>query len=252
MATWNRQLAVSNAVQGEWEYTGRELESMAFAVNYHRWILQMLRPFLGERLVEVGAGTGSFSELLLETNPESLTMLEPSANMYPVLVRRLQAVDKRRVGRPLQSTLGDAANQIRERPNSILYVNVLEHIEDDEAELAAAYSLLAPGGRVLIFVPANPWLMSPMDRQMGHYRRYKRSELLRKCRSAGFDISFSANFDILGIVPWWLKYCLMRSKRMESGLVWLYDRGVLPIAKILEAVISPPIGKNVVVVGEKT
>jgi len=64
---------------------------MAFAVNYHRWILDRLAPFLGKRIIEVGAGVGSFSELLLETRPESLTSLEPSPNMFAVLIQRLAA-----------------------------------------------------------------------------------------------------------------------------------------------------------------
>ena len=133
------------------KYTGREMESMDFAVNYHRWILEIFRPFLGKRIVEVGAGTGAFSQMLMETNPESLTMLEPSANLFPLLVERMGS------DRALQGTLREASVS---NPDSILYVNVLEHVENDEAELADAHSMLAPSGRVFIFVPANRWLMS--------------------------------------------------------------------------------------------
>ncbi len=232
-------------------YSGRELESMDFAVNYHRWILKTFRPFLGTRIVEVGAGSGSFSQLLMETVPEALTMLEPSANLYPLLAARLPTFDKAGVGRAYQRTLGDAVECIAPPPDSVLYVNVLEHIEDDEGELAAVHALLSPGGRVLIFVPANRWLMSAMDRQMGHFRRYTLRELTHKCRAAGFQICFSSHFDILGIAPWWLKYRLLGSTTMESGLVRFYDRCVVPISQMVEKAIAPPIGKNVVVVGRK-
>jgi 2-polyprenyl-3-methyl-5-hydroxy-6-metoxy-1,4-benzoquinol methylase len=226
------------------KYTGREIEAMDFAVNYHRWILDGFRPWLGKRIVEVGAGSGAFSELLMGTKPEALTMLEPSGNLYPLLAERM------RRGQPLNVTLREAAKFIA-TPDSIIYVNVLEHIEDDEDELAAVHSLLSNGGRVFIFVPANSWLMSDMDRLMGHYRRYTRDELIRKCRSAGFQIRSAKYFDFPGIFPWLLKYRLMKSTSMESGLVKLYDGVVVPVIRMMEDLISPPMGKSILLIGEK-
>ena len=224
------------------KYTGREMESMDFAVNYHRWILEIFRPFLGKRIVEVGAGTGAFSQMLMETKPESLTMLEPSANLFPRLVERMGS------DRTFQSTLREASVS---DPDSILYVNVLEHVENDEAELADAHSLLNSGGRVFIFVPANPWLMSDIDRLMGHHRRYTLAGLSLKCRSAGFNIRYSSRFDFFGIIPWLVKYRLLRSTTMESGLVKLYDSLVVPVARVAEGIIRPPVGKSIILIGEK-
>src|SRR5688572_14945435 len=77
-----------------WNYSGTELESMALAVNYSRWILDRLKPFIGKHVVEVGAGHGSFSKLLLETNPASMTLIEPSLNLYTSLRERLSEIDK--------------------------------------------------------------------------------------------------------------------------------------------------------------
>jgi hypothetical protein len=136
-------------------------------------------------------------------------------------------------------------------PDSILYVNVLEHIEDDEGELRAAYSCLASGGRVLIFVPANPWLMGSIDRQFGHFRRYTMKDLSSKCSAAGFTLRATAHFDLLGIFPWWLRYCLLKSERMEPAAVRLYDRWVVPVSRTIETLVAPPIGKNIILVAEK-
>lgn len=236
----------------DWEYTGRELESMTFAENYHRWILEQLQPYLGKRIVEIGAGAGAFSTLLLETKPESLASLEPSANMFPELVRTLARTDTARVAKAYQSTL-DAliASKTLQPPDTLVYINVMEHIEEDEQELRHAYSLLQPGGRLLIFVPANQWLMAEMDRHLGHFRRYSMTELQDKCRKAGFNVLLSHYFDFLGILPWWIKFCLLKSDRMEPGAVMLYDRCVVPIARILEGIVSPPIGKNIILAAEK-
>jgi SAM-dependent methyltransferase len=240
-------------MQDQWTYPGRELESMAFALNYHRWILDIFRPYVGKRIVEVGAGSGSFSELLLETGPDQLDALEPSANMYPLLAAHLQHLDSGRVSRAHQGTLIGSLDTIRKRgaPDSVVYVNVLEHVQDDRQELAAIHSLLRPQGHALIFVPANRWLMGTMDREFGHFRRYTMKELRSKCEAAGFTIRLASHFDFLGIAPWWLKYCLFKSKKMEPAAVRVYDRCVVPAARFFESLIPPPVGKNIVVVASK-
>ena len=149
-------------------YQVRDLEAMAFAERYHRWILREFRPHLGTRVVEVGAGAGSFSELLFETRPESLTLVEPSAEMFPLLESRADAA--RRAGARVatyNAIFRRVAAEIaaRARPDSILYINVLEHVEDDEAELAAVRDALAPEGRALLFVPAFGWLYGGLRRR---------------------------------------------------------------------------------------
>jgi len=236
-----------------WSYTGRELESMGFAVNYHRWILERLEPYIGRRIVEVGAGTGSLSSLLLDRDIESLTALEPSSNMYPLLAARIAGIDSRRVVKTMQKTLADASLSLAENdpPDSILYINVLEHIEDDAEELRTAYRLLAPGGRALVFVPAHEWLTGPIDHQLGHFRRYTRKTLIAGFEAAGFTIRFSAYFDLLGILPWWLKYRVLQSDRMEPVAVRLYDRWGVPLSRALDAILNSRMGKNVIVVGER-
>lgn len=227
---------------------------MALAVNYSRWILDRLKPFIGKHVIEVGAGAGSFSQLLLETGPESMTLLEPSDQLFSLLTRRLATIDKSGLAQAHQSTLIHAfsgANPPRQ-PDTAVYVNVLEHIEDDEGELRALHSILPPGGHLLLFVPANRWLMGSMDHQLGHFRRYTVEELSSKCRSAGFKVRFAEYFDVIGILPWWLKYCVLKSDRMEPAAVQLYDRLVVPISRTLERVITPPLGKSIICVAENS
>jgi len=225
---------------------------MSFAVNYHRWILDTFRPFLGKRIVEIGAGAGALSKMLLEFQPEFLATLEPSTNMFPELVRALAQTDKSQVALAYQSTLeGLNSAKLPAVPDTVVYINVLEHIEHDERELQLAYSLLRPGGRILIFVPALQSLMSRMDRQLGHFRRYSRTNLVGRCQAAGFRILLANYFDGLGVLPWWLKFRVLQSMTMEPGAVRLYDRWVVPVARILESFMPPPVGKNVIVAAEK-
>jgi SAM-dependent methyltransferase len=227
---------------------------MDFAKNYHRWILDVFRPFLGKRIVEVGAGAGSFSEMLLRTQPEWLVAIEPSNKMFPQLAERMRNLGASHSGYAHHGTLLETLDSIRKRgtPDSVVYVNVLEHVEDDVLELQAIYSLLQPGGRVLIFVPAHEWLMGSLDRELGHYRRYTIAGLAYKCRAAGFTIRLSSYFDMLGIAPWWVKYCLLQAKSINPGLVRLYDRYAVGLSRFLDGIVKPPLGKNVILVAEKS
>src|SRR5262249_5484203 len=126
------------------EYPGKDLDAMAFASNYRRWIMDSLKPYIGRHVVEVGAGTGAFSELLLAAGPASLTVLEPSSNLYSRLIKLLALIDSAGVVHLHQSNFPDAWNvntQIQ-TPDTAVYINVLEHIEDDETELKTIFKAL--------------------------------------------------------------------------------------------------------------
>src|SRR5215207_7329186 len=94
-------------------YAGRDLESMDFARNYHRWILDLFAPHLGRRLVEVGAGTGSFSELLLERAPAALTLVEPSSEMHRRLAEHVKSFRTRARVRTVNDTFAGAAHVLK-------------------------------------------------------------------------------------------------------------------------------------------
>lgn len=235
------------------EYIGKDLEAMDFAVAYHRWILDRMRPYFGKHLVEVGAGTGAFSEMLLDTGPESLTVIEPSA-MYETLRSSLKERENSAEVRYYNNIFANVADEIHQTgpPDSILYINVLEHIKDDERELKLARETLDAGGRIFIFVPAIPALLSEFDRQIGHFRRYSRQELQVKCEATGFKVLTVSWFDMAGILPWLIKYRLLRSLNMERGAVRLYDKIAIPIIRPLENLIRPPIGKNLLLIAERS
>ena len=226
---------------------------MALAANYRRWIMQFFKPFLGKHILEVGAGAGSFSEMLLRERPQSLTILEPSDNLYSSLKKRLAALDQNGIAKVRQATLSGAFGDGSQmpRPDTAVYINVLEHVEDDQAELNKICSILLPAGRILIFVPAHQFLMSRMDHEVGHFRRYSLNELQSKCVSAGFRITLARYFDVLGVLPWWLKYRVLKSNSLEPGEVRVYDRCVVPICRTLESFVSPPFGKNIILVAER-
>jgi len=228
------------------QYFGRDLEAMSFAVNYHRWILREFSPFLGRKVAEVGAGAGNFTALLLEC-VDTLTAFEPSANMFPLLAERTAG----HAGVRLVNGYFGAAPPVDGAPfDSILYVNVLEHVENDAAEAAAVYRALEPGGHALIFVPALPGLYSELDRKLGHFRRYRRRPLVQLFEQAGFETVRCRYFDLAGIIPWYVAFVLLKGS-VSPGNVSLYDRLVVPVMKFLEKLVPPPVGKNLLLIARK-
>lgn len=235
-------------------YTGRELEAMSEASNYHRWILGKFAPYLGRHLVEVGAGIGSFSELILGHHAcETLSLVEPSDEMYQQLAIRAERLPASPRVETFHGNFPETAGLIAasHRLDSVIYVNVLEHIADDEAELEAIHDALCDHGRVFLFVPALRWLYGAFDERVGHLRRYSKQELETKLQRVGFRTVVSSYFDLLGVAPWWIKYRLLKSASMELGAVRFYDRYFVPTARRLESIINPPLGKNVIVIAEK-
>jgi len=229
-------------------YFGRDLEAMSFAINYHKWIIAEFQPYLRGTVAEVGAGTGNFSELMIQNAfIQSLLAVEPSANMFPHLKKCLSKYQHVKV---LNNFFGEISNEYKNHFDSIVYVNVLEHIEDDQEELNHIHNALKQGNHLLLFVPALPWLYSEFDKKIGHFRRYRKNELITKVQSAGFRVVKVRYFDMVGILPWFLFFVLL-NKTLVGSNVTLYDQWVVPIMHRFEGWITPPIGKNLLLIGEK-
>ena len=228
-------------------YPGRDLEAMGAAENYYDWLLEEIRPFIGDFTAEVGAGRGNFSRFLLKTDLKRLAAFEPSENMFAILQEEFK--DDPRL-RPVNACFDDDNKDGPGQFDSVVYINVLEHIEDDAGELAEVYGQLKPKGYLIVLVPALSFLYSAYDRQLGHYRRYHKSELIDKARTVGFKTVRADYLDFLGIIPWYVAFTLMH-KSMSGVSVRLYDRLCIPAVRFVEQIVRPPIGKNLLLVAEK-
>jgi SAM-dependent methyltransferase len=159
---------------GSFRYSGQELPQMARAVHWKSYIAELVRPHLGPSVLEVGAGIGSNIPYLRHPPVREWTAVEPDA---------AQAAQIRDPGvRVVAGTI--AAIGATERFDAILYLDVLEHLADDAAELRRAATHLVPGGRLIVLAPAHRWLTSPMDAAVGHYRRYSAAGCVRSRRWA--------------------------------------------------------------------
>jgi len=218
------------------------LQSMRRARGLNRWILEQFRAFIGERVLEAGCGIGNFTELLLDR--PRLICVDNDPLYVEMLNWRLGHLENVRT---LKFDLadGDAYGALKsERIDTIVCLNVLEHIKADEQVLRAYYDLLEPGGHAIILVPAHMWLYGPCDAAIGHERRYSQPELHTKMQAAGFEIVQMDEFNRLGVPGWWLNKKLGRrdlNPRQMRMFEWL-----LPVAKGLEAM---KIGRGLSLIG---
>lgn len=224
------------------------LASLAGAERYNRWILRSFERFLGERTLEVGCGTGNFTRLLLERSAHVTAI-----DIDPQYVAHTQA----RILPPNGKTLHVACQDLFCRDaqaawpagsfDSVVMLNVLEHLRQDRVAVTRLRAQLKPGGRLIVLVPALSCLYSRFDRQIRHYRRYNRRRLCQTLSSAGYEMVHTQAFNLAGIPAWWWQFKLLGQTRMAAGSVRLFDR-LTPVFQCLEAAMPPPVGLSLLAI----
>jgi len=228
------------------EYLGRDLEAMSFAKNYYHWIIDELKSYIGKNVAEVGAGSGNLTELVME-HVDYLVAFEPSGNMCSLLKKRFELNQKIKI---INGMFDGNSKEFDSYFDSIIYANVLEHVESDKKELLIVHQKLVDGGHALIFVPALSLLYSDFDKKIGHYRRYCKQDFERLAASIGFKIKKIKYIDFVGIIPWYIFFVLLKNQ-LTTKKVLLYDKLIIPTMQKIEKVILPPAGKNLLVVMQK-
>ena len=239
-----------------------EFDALRFARNYRRALLREFEPYLKGEVIEVGAGIGQFTELLLQLpQVQRVLAIEPNASFCEELRRRLADSSRRReealiklrtppstlrIGcyRTLNGTVADL--EPGTTCDAIVSVNVLEHIEDDVAELTAYAQLLKEkGGALCLFVPARQEIYAPLDKDFGHFRRYSKRELKQKLQQAGLTPIRLNYFNFIGYFAWWFNFHILRQRSFSEGSVRFFDRVIFPVVHKLESqIVRPPIGQS--------
>lgn len=219
------------------------LRIMSQAPRYHRWIAELIQPYLGQRVLEVGAGIANMTRWLV--GGRHVVATDPDPAYLRVLHRRLQDVPDVEV-RPLR--LPDVDESWRaERLDTAVLLNILEHVDEDVESLTNLAAVLSPGARVVIFVPALPALYGTLDRALSHFRRYSESELRRKLETAGLDVQEMRYCNMLGTIGWWFHSRVTKRDVLPLLQVRLFDL-LVPIIARLERMIEPPWGQSLLAV----
>jgi SAM-dependent methyltransferase len=222
--------------------TGRDLEngSAADQRRYRAWQFELIAPHCGPEVLEVGAGLGEFAAQFTGLRRHVVTDVDPGAvASMATRFRDRPEVEARR----LDLATGDL--DIGAPVSTVVAINVLEHIEDDRGALRALARTVAPGGRLVIWVPGYQQLYGDFDRLVGHVRRYTPAMLREAFEGAGLRPEVVAPVNLLGGVAWWLTVRRGGVGSPKPGLVRVYDRLVVPVSRALERRVTPPFGQSV-------
>jgi SAM-dependent methyltransferase len=222
------------------------LEVLTEAKNYNRWIAETFFPYIKAPLLEFGAGIGNISELLSSYTPLCLTdtdermlahLTDTFSHMHDVSVNYLDITQP-------------PPEHLVESFQTVVGINVLEHVEYDEQALFHLGNLLHPSGRLLLLVPAKKWAYTDLDERLGHFRRYEKKELAEKLAKASFQIEKLYFFNIVGLVSWIVRDKIERSGGLRSYQVSLFD-SIVPILKRVEAIVPMPLGISLIAIAQK-
>jgi len=228
------------------KYVGAELELFQRARNWKRYFASHLEPFVRGRVLDVGCGMGANAEYLLNERVTSYTFLEPDPGLLSMVaahVRSTVLVNAERI-------LGTTEDLPGRRFDTILYIDVIEHIEAPQAELLRAYDLLEPGGHLLILVPAFNVLFSPFDKAVGHHRRYDKS-MVRAELPVGLELVRTVYLDSLGFFLSLGNKALLRKDLPSAKQIRTWDRMVVPCSRIADNLVMHTFGRSLVCIAHK-
>ncbi|MCI0336509.1 MAG: class I SAM-dependent methyltransferase [Acidobacteria bacterium] len=223
------------------------LNQLADLDRYNYWVYEQIANALGNRILEVGSGTGNITQFLC-TNDCEVTATDIVPSYRSELQRLFSEMPNVRIGN-FDLTAKAPEEFLKRSFDTVVCLNVLEHIEDDLFALGQMRDVLKTGGKLALLVPAHRILYGEFDRAVGHFRRYERRELKSKLKQSGFVVRKMKFFSLVAALPWLINGRLLKRDYLPSGQANLADR-LVPLLK-LERLIGPPFGLSLIAIAEK-
>ena len=214
---------------------------------YDAWLFDEYKPYIGRRILEIGCGFGN--QLKLMTDREFVLGLDISDDSTREVQSRF--FDYPNISAVCMSIYDpEVINLNQIKFDTVIALNVIEHLEDDEFAIGNAWSVLQPNGNFILVVPAHQWLFGSMDRAIGHYRRYTKRMLKVRMEKIGFSIVLQKYFNMLGAFGWFVNGRILNRKVPPTGQLKLINF-LIPFLRSIESRISPSFGISLLTVGQK-
>ena len=226
-------------------YVGQELELFALAVHWKEYLRLQIQPWLGAQVLEVGAGIGATTRILFSAGCRRWVCLEPDPAMAHHLQESINAGKLPGKCEVLTGAVADVAPQ--DLFDSILYIDVLEHIEDDAAEIRRAAEHLNPGGRLIVLSPAHQFLYTDFDRSIGHYRRYN-ARMIKALTPNTLTLQRLRYLDVVGTCASLANVLLLRQSMPSERQILVWDRWMVPVSRWIDPLFAFALGKSILAV----
>ena len=224
---------------GAYAYEGAELELFAEAHRWKAYLEAQVRPFLGSAVLEVGAGLGATTQALCRQRHRRWVCLEPDPQLAQGIVA---GRDKGRIPPWCEVVVGTIQAAPSDAFDSVIYIDVLEHIAADQTELELAARRLGKGGHLVVLSPAHPWLYSPFDRAIGHHRRYTAASL-RALKPPGLSLVRLRYLDSVGALAGALNRLLLRQDLPTARQLAFWDCLAIPVSRRVDPISGYKLGR---------
>lgn len=229
----------------DFQYPGSELELFAAVHNWKAYWSRRIRPFIAGDVLEVGAGIGSNTPYMKRDGTKRWVCLEPDKTLAAELRANVQTLKNCEVVcGTLQAVEGA-------RFDTVIYIDVLEHIENDCRELESAAELLRGGGQLIVLAPAHQWLFTAFDAAIGHFRRYNRS-MLRGITPAGLRLEHVSYLDSAGLLLSAANRGFLRQSMPTKAQLRFWDKYVIPVSRSLDMCVFGQVGKSIVGIWQRS
>jgi len=230
------------------EYGHAALHSLSGARQLNNWMLRAIQPYLGNKIIEIGSGIGNLSRHLPRREQLTLSELEPK--YLKILTQAFHHHEEVQIEKLDLTKDSDFDNEhLEENYDTVICMNVLEHIQDDTAAIKRIARLLKPGGCIVTLVPQHEWLFSNLDKKVGHCRRYNKKILTSRFNDAGLTSERIFNFNSLGILGWFINAKLLGRTKFNKFQLKMFD-SLVPIISRIEAILPLP-GLSIIGIGRK-
>jgi len=231
------------------DFIREDLEQMLKATNYLNYQYRIVEPYLGNRVLEIGSGIGAFTQKLLH-HREFVIAVEPNNYCFNQLRVKFQK-QRNLLLKNVPIDQYPKNEFAKYHIDTILCMNVLEHIENDIDAITIFYNALTLGGKLILVVPAHEWAFGAIDQAVGHFRRYSCKHLRSIVENAGFTSSFCYHFNPVGIAGWlWNAKC-RKLKKQSDRQIFFFDKYIVPLQSLLERFIQLPFGQSLLLVAQK-
>jgi glycosyltransferase involved in cell wall biosynthesis len=204
------------------DHGARILDSLAQTPHFNRWLADTIQPYVGTHVLEIGAGIGNLSQFLAARRKSYTASDIDEEHMARLRVRFAQRPNLSLIRCDLSSAEDFAP--VEASADTVICLNVLEHIEDDGVGLRNIARALLPGGTAIVLVPQDQSVYGTLDEVLGHYRRYSEAELRKKMEAAGFQVDRVLHFNRVTRPGWWLNGRLLKRRHFSRMQLWWFDR----------------------------
>jgi SAM-dependent methyltransferase len=235
------------------ENTGHEaLQVLSSADAFNQWMFSAISPYASGKILEIGSGLGNISKYFIQTGAE-ITLSDVDAFYLEHLKKEFSVYKNVKDFLSIDLQKQDFVknySDLEEKYDTVFYLNVLEHLEDDSYAIKNSEFMLKENGILIILVPAYSFLYSEMDKRLNHHRRYTLKSLRNKISAENFKIEKSFYFNFMGI-PAWLYGKIRQFKVLPKGEMKLYNK-LTPVGKFLDKMVFHRAGLSAIVVARKT